>query len=102
LVGVGELDEAMRVVGPLDALIWDRELVQQVFDFEYVWEIYKPESERRWGYYVVPLLHRGRLVGRFEGKRRVGGGIEVIGRWGDFEEGAFEAALGGLAEMLGV
>lgn len=102
VAGVGELDEEMRVVGPLDALIWDRELVGQVFDFEYVWEIYKPEGERRWGYYVVPLLHRGRLVGRFEGKRRVGGGIEVIGRWGDFEEGAFEAALGGLAEMLGV
>jgi uncharacterized protein YcaQ len=62
------LDERMRILGPLDPMIWDRKLVQHVFDFEYIWEVYKPASKRRWGWYVCPLLHHGRLVGRFEAR----------------------------------
>ena len=61
-----EPDDRMRILGPLDPLLWDRKLVQQAFGFEYLWEVYKPPSRRRWGYYVCPLLHRGRLVGRLE------------------------------------
>jgi len=62
-------DGQMRVLGPLDPLLWDRDLVRHLWDFDYVWEVYKPASKRRWGYYVCPLLHRGRLVGRFEAHR---------------------------------
>jgi uncharacterized protein len=61
-------DEAMRILGPLDPLLWDRKLVAQLFNFDYVWEVYKPEKLRRWGWYVCPLLHHGRLVGRIEGR----------------------------------
>jgi uncharacterized protein YcaQ len=61
------LDDRMRILGPLDPLIWDRALVRTAFDFDYVWEVYKPPAQRRWGWYVCPLLHRGRLVGRLEG-----------------------------------
>ncbi len=63
-------DDRMRLLGPLDPLIWDRELVRTAFGFEYVWEVYKPEKQRRWGWYVCPLLHRGRFVGRLEGQAR--------------------------------
>ncbi len=88
-------DGRMRILGPLDPLIWDRKLVHQVFGFEYIWEVYKPAKTRRWGWYVCPLLHRGALVGRFEG-RVVDGRIELLGLWREgpgFDEDAWRAAL---------
>jgi hypothetical protein len=39
----------MRILGPLDPILWDRGLVNQLFGFQYVWEVYKPEAQRRWG-----------------------------------------------------
>jgi uncharacterized protein YcaQ len=79
-----EDDGRLRILAPLDPLLWDRRLVQHAFDFEYVWEVYKPAASRRWGYYVCPLLHRGELVGRFEG--RMGeGGLEVLKLWTEGE-----------------
>ena len=60
------LDARLRILGPLDPMLWDRDLVEQTFGFEYVWEVYKPAHQRRWGWYVVPLLHQGWLVGRIE------------------------------------
>ena len=68
-------DERVRILGPLDPLLWDRDLVRHAFDFDYVWEVYKPAPQRKWGWYVCPLLHRDRLVGRIdariEGRRLV-------------------------------
>lgn len=61
-------DGRVRILGPLDPLIWDRELVRHAFDFEYVWEVYKPAKQRKWGWYVCPLLHRDRLIGRIEAR----------------------------------
>jgi len=63
-------DDRLRILGPLDPLLWDRKLVAHAFDFEYVWEVYKPASKRRWGWYVCPLLHEGRLVGRIEARAK--------------------------------
>ncbi|MCA9557538.1 MAG: YcaQ family DNA glycosylase [Myxococcales bacterium] len=89
-------DGRMRILGPLDPLLWCRPLIAHLFDFEYVWEVYVPAAKRRWGYYVVPLLHHGRLVGRFEG-RHVDGEVLVERLWVEpgaaFDEAAFCAAL---------
>ncbi len=74
----GRTDDAMRILGPLDPLLWDRPLVRHVFGFDYVWEVYKPARERRWGWYVCPLLHRGRLVGRIDA--RIDGTTLVVDR----------------------
>ena len=59
-------DDRIRILGPLDPLLWDRDLVRHVFDFDYVWEVYKPAHQRKWGWYVCALLHRDRLIGRFD------------------------------------
>jgi len=61
-------DGRMRLLGPLDACIWDRKLVAHAFGFDYVWEVYKPAATRRFGWYVCPLVLDGWLVGRLEGR----------------------------------
>jgi uncharacterized protein YcaQ len=53
-------------VAPLDSLLWDRRLLRELWDFEYIWEVYTPQAKRRWGYYVLPILFGDRLVGRIE------------------------------------
>lgn len=53
-------------IAPLDNMLWDRKLIQALFDFEYKWEIYTPQAERKYGYYVLPILYGERFVGRIE------------------------------------
>ena len=65
------LDEEMRVIGPLDPLIWDRQLLNKLFNFDYAWEVYKKPKDRIWGYYVYPLLFLGNFIGRLEAKYEV-------------------------------
>ena len=89
------LDEARRplegepevsFLAPLDPLVWDRDLLRSVFDFDYLWEVYTPEHKRRWGYYVLPLLYGDRFVGRFEPRfDRATGTLRILGLW--WEEG---------------
>jgi uncharacterized protein YcaQ len=69
----------MLFLGPLDSLLWDRRGVMQLFDFEYIWEVYKPELQRRWGYYVLPVFYGDRFVARVDS--RMVGGTWVISRW---------------------
>lgn len=63
-----DYDDDMRAIAPLDPLIWDRRITEELFNFEYVWEVYKRANERRWGYYVYPLLYLGQLIARLEVK----------------------------------
>lgn len=46
--------------------MWDRKLTQALFGFEYKWEIYTPVDERKYGYYVLPILFGDNFVGRIE------------------------------------
>lgn len=62
------LDNEMRAIGPLDPVIWNRDLLKRIFKFEYVWEVYKKVQDRVWGYYVYPLLYQGEFIGRLEAK----------------------------------
>ena len=55
-----------ELIAPLDNLLWDRRLIKALFNYDYKWEIYTPESQRRYGYYVLPLLKDDTFAGRLE------------------------------------
>ena len=52
------------LLSPFDNLLWDRPFARRVLGFDHLIEVYKPAHERRYGYYVLPLLWRDRIVGR--------------------------------------
>jgi uncharacterized protein YcaQ len=56
------------IIGALDNLIWDRGLIRQIFEFKYIWEVYKPKAKREFGYYVLPIIYGNRFIARFEPK----------------------------------
>ena len=54
------------LLSPFDRLVHDRVRTQELFDFEYTLEMYKPAAKRRWGYFALPILHEERLVGKLD------------------------------------
>ena len=60
---------------PFDNLVWDREETRRLFGFSHVLEIYKRPHERRYGYYVLPLLVGDRLLGRVDVRADRPGGV---------------------------
>jgi len=73
---------SVAFISPYDPLVWDRKLLGELFDFEYVWELFVPPARRRWGWYVLPIVFRDRLVGRFEPRiDRAEGVVQVLAVW---------------------
>ncbi len=58
------LEAQAAFIAPLDNLLWNRKMVQALFDFAYVWEVYKPKAKRRYGYYTLPVLYGEHFVAR--------------------------------------
>jgi uncharacterized protein len=54
------------VLSPFDRLVHDRARAEELFDFEYTLEMYKPPAKRRWGYFALPVLHHERLIGKVD------------------------------------
>ena len=53
----------MEFLGPLDNALWDRRLIEALFDFQYKWEIYTPKVQRQYDSYVLPVLWGGLSAG---------------------------------------
>ncbi|MEV4479884.1 DNA glycosylase AlkZ-like family protein [Micromonospora coxensis] len=54
------------LLSPFDRLTHDRKRLWELFDFEYVLEMYVPKAKRRWGYFALPVLHHDRMVGKVD------------------------------------
>lgn len=68
-------------LAPLD-IVSARGRAAKLFDFEYVWEVYKPAEKRRWGYYTLPILYGDRLVARMDPRfDREKNTLRVLGFW---------------------
>lgn len=65
-------EQILRFVAPLDQLMWDRPAVAHLFNFEYVWEVYKPKKLRRWGYYVLPVMLGDKFIARIDSSTKNG------------------------------
>lgn len=63
------------LLSPFDPLIWDRERAREMFAFDYRLECYTPAEKRSFGYFVLPILCRGKLVGRLDAKAHREAGI---------------------------
>ena len=74
-------EDYARFLAPLDNLMWDRQMLQKLFDFEYRWEVYTPAPKRKYGYYVLPVLYNGNFVARFEPEYASKTGKFIVKNW---------------------
>jgi uncharacterized protein len=108
-IEAGEFDPRTTLLSPFDNLICDRDRTLALWDFDFKLEIYVPKA-KRWGYFVMPLLHGDRIIARFDlAVDRNDGVLDVIGeRWEPGWDGrrrpsrATTRALNELASFLGV
>ena len=56
----------LEFLAPLDPLLWDKALIQALWNFQYSWEIYTPADRRKYGSYTLPMLWGERFIGRIE------------------------------------
>jgi hypothetical protein len=96
------------LLSPFDRLVYDRAVTEALFGFEYRLEIYVPVAKRRWGYYVLPVLHHERLVARVDARADREAGILRVPALhlepgsGSSALEATQAELGDLAAWLGL
>jgi hypothetical protein len=100
--------EEVTLLAPLE-IVSARGRAKKVFDFDYVWEVYKPAHQRKWGYYTLPILYGDDLVARLDPKLdRATNTLEILGFWleddaprhGDFAN-ALANGLKRFADMIG-
>ena len=98
-VSPGRATPGVSFLAALDPLVWDRDLLRTLFDFDYLWEVYVPAAKRKWGYYVLPILFGDRLVGRIEPRiERKANELRIAGLW--WEDGFEPLAADGFVEAF--
>lgn len=66
------------LLSPFDPVVWDRKRASDLFEFDYKLECYTPEAKRRYGYFCLPILRRGKLIGRLDAKAHRKQGVMEI------------------------
>jgi uncharacterized protein len=89
------------LIAPLDNLMWNRDLIEALFNLYYRWEVYKPKAQREYGYYVLPVLYGDRFVARldpaFDKKKRI---LTLQNWWWQAEVEPDEAMQAALLDCL--
>jgi len=89
------------LLSPFDPLVWDRERARVMFDFAYRIECYTPQAKRTYGYFVLPILHRGQLIGRLDAKaHRALGVFEVKSLFLEPTVQLDDASVSGVAQAI--
>lgn len=83
------------LLSPFDPIVWDRRRALELFGFDYRLECYTPAEKRRYGYFTLPILRRGALVGRIDAKAHRKAGVFEL------KSVAFEAGLRPSERLLG-
>ena len=95
LMSAPEPPPSVCFLAPLDLMNWDPKFLKLLYGFDWVWEVYLAPEKRRWGYYVLPILFRDRLVGRIETRiDKAAGRVNILGLM--WEEGFMPARRKGL------
>ncbi|HKE63315.1 MAG TPA: crosslink repair DNA glycosylase YcaQ family protein [Micromonosporaceae bacterium] len=63
------------LLSPLDRLVYDRKRTTEIFEFDYALEMFKPKSQRRWGYYALPILYGDAFVGKLDATADLKAGV---------------------------
>ena len=96
------------LLSPLDQLVFLRTRMEQLFEFDYQLEMYKPAAKRKWGYWAMPILDGDQLVGKLDatadrdaGTLRVDA-VHEDGDWSQRRRNAVDAEIDDLATWLGL
>ena len=96
------------LLSPLDRLVFDRKRTEELFEFDYQLEMYKPAAKRRWGYWAMPVLYGDRLVGKLDATADREAGVLVVnavhedGEWSAACRTAVDREIRDLARWLGL
>ena len=66
LDGTADQKPRLEFIAPLDPMLWDKNMIAALWDFQYSWEIYTPAAKRKYGYYTLPVLWGEKFIGRLE------------------------------------
>ncbi|WP_434810243.1 DNA glycosylase AlkZ-like family protein [Microbacterium sp. bgisy189] len=108
LAAVGSFAPRTALLSPFDRLVFDRDRLLELFDFEYILEMYKPAAKRRWGFFTLPILHGDRFVGKLDAKRDAKAGVLRVHAvhedvpFDDAMQADVDAEISALGEWLGV
>ena len=100
----------LRILNPFDPVIRDRARLERLFGFDYRVEMFVPAAERKWGYYVFPILEGDRFVGRIEAKADRKAGVLTVtnlweeprARWTPARRARLDAELDRMRRFVGV